>query len=102
MCMTKCVAADRHRNGEAGDVRRAPLYVHSKCSRRSAQLRSDARLVDHLKELTLKLCILGHRMALVDGTRERLLREECRLIHRTADADTDHLGGGTDSDLRAG
>lgn len=89
--MPEGMAADRHRNGEARDVRRAPFNVHGKCGCRAAKLRSDARLVDHLEELTLEFCILGHRMTLVDRTRKCLLREECRLIHCAADPDTDHL-----------
>ena len=91
MRMPERMAADRDRNRETCDMRRAPLNVYGECRRRAPQLGPDAGLVDHLEELFLQLCILGHGMTLIDRARKSLLREECRTIHRAADADADDL-----------
>ena len=51
--MPESMAANGDRDGESGNVRRSPLDIHGECSRRSAELRADARLVDQREKFLL-------------------------------------------------
>ena len=73
MRMPKGMAADGHRNRKPCDVRCTPFNIHGKRGGRPAKLGTNARLVDHLEELILELCILRHRMPLINRPRKRLL-----------------------------
>ena len=83
------MAADRHSDRQAGDVRRAPLDVDTEAGRRAAELRSNTRFIDELEEIVFEFRIFWHRVMRVDRTRQGNLAHDSGAVHRAADADAD-------------
>ena len=87
--MAHSVAADRDGDRKPGDVRRVPLDMDGQRRRRAAELRPDARLVDHFIEILFELRVVRIGIVFVAMMQECPLGHDRGLVHRAADADTD-------------